>query len=234
MSHPVRRFLLPALVAVFAGLALACTAEEQPHTPSESAPVYVAIGASDSVGTGARNPPAEGWVSVLHSRMPAGTRLVNLGIGGLQMSQALDQVLPVAVDVDPSVVSVWLGVNDFAADVSLDAYRAGLDALLRGLRQDTSAQIYVANLPDLTLLPAFKDRERAALQVSVRDWNTAIAASVEANGAVLVDLYEGWTELRSRPEYISRDGLHPSSRGHRRIADLFWAAVGSRQSAVGE
>ena len=53
-------------------------------------------------------------------------------------------------------------------------------------------------------------------------WNLAIAESAARHGAVVVDLYTGWTELAGRPEYISRDGFHPSSRGHGRLADYVW------------
>src|SRR5207253_6993234 len=36
--------------------------------------------------------------------------------------------------------------------------------------------------------------------------------------AILVDLYQQWHELRDHPEYISEDGLHPSTLGYTRIA----------------
>lgn len=195
---------------------------------STSAPLFVAIGASDAVGTGARDPANEGWVGQLHRRMPSETRLVNLGIGGLRLDQALDQALPVTVDLQPSVITVWLAVNDFAAGVSLDRYRVDLEMLLATLARDTEAHVYVANLPDLALLPAFRDRDPAALRASVATWNEAIAASAAAHDATLVDLYTGWSELRERPDYISRDGLHPSSRGHRRLAEIFWQVIQAR------
>ena len=223
-----RRVLLGAVIAVAAALALACTSEERPAAVESVAPLYVAIGASDSVGTGARNPAEEGWVPVLHGKMPPGTRLANLGIGGLLTAQSLDQALPVALDLQPAVGTVWLGVNDYAGDVPLESYRADLDTLVGGLTRGTRATVYVANLPDLTLLPAFHEQNQVALRANVELWNAAIAGVVEANGAQLVDLYAGWSELRERREYISRDGLHPSTRGHRRLAELFWAAIQGR------
>jgi lysophospholipase L1-like esterase len=127
--------------------------------------------------------------------------------------------------LQPTVVTVWLGVNDFAANVPLDSYRADLDTLLGGLARGTRARVYVADLPDLTLLPAFKDRDPVALGELVTEWNAAIAATVQANGGTLVDLYDGWSELRQHPEYVSRDGFHPSTRGYRRLAELFWTAM---------
>lgn len=229
MRSPAVRSLIATIAALLVLAAVACTAEESTRPAPTAAPLYVAIGASDSVGTGARNPASEGWVPQLHQKMPPGTRLANLGIGGLQIHQAIDQVLPVAADLRPSIVTVWLAVNDFAAGVPLEAYRADLDTLLGALSQATQARIYVANLPDLSLLPAFRNHPPAELQAEVRRWNEVIAAAAAAHGAVLIDLFAGWSELRDHPEYISRDGLHPSSRGYRRLAEIFWEAISNGQ-----
>ncbi|MGE3595774.1 MAG: SGNH/GDSL hydrolase family protein, partial [Dehalococcoidia bacterium] len=69
-------------------------------------------------------------------------------------------------------------------------------------------------------------RDRAAPRAEVPRWNDAIAASDRAHAVVLVDLYSGWTELRDQQRnYVSRDGLHPTSRGYRRLAEIFWAAM---------
>src|SRR6266540_3306165 len=196
MPYPAVRAALAALLALLATMALACTAEEGARPKESAAPLYVAIGASDSVGTGARNPATEGWVAQLHQKMPAGTRLANLGIGGLQTQQAIDQALPVALDLQPSIVTVWLAVNDYAAGVPLAAYRADLDTLLGALAQGTRARVYVANVPDLTLLPVFRDRPPDALRADVALWNAAIAEAAAAHGATLIDLFTGWSELR--------------------------------------
>jgi acyl-CoA thioesterase-1 len=219
------RVLLVALTVLVALGATACTEEGASGPSRNAAPLYVAIGASDSVGTGARDPAREGWVPQLYAKMPAGTRLVNLGIGGLMLHQALEQVLPVAVDLQPSVVTVWLAVNDLAGGVPLDQYHTDLDELLGTLRRETSARVYIANIPDLTALPAFADRDATDLQADILRWNDAIAGSAERNDAVLVDLYAGWQELHERPDYVSRDGFHPSSIGYRRLAEIFWEAM---------
>ncbi len=225
VSLPARRMIIALALASFAILAAACERNDAPRPPVDAAPLYVAIGASDSVGTGSRNPAADGWVSRLHAKMASETRLANLGIGGLQLRQALDQSLPVAVDLQPSVVTLWMGVNDFAAGVVIDDYQTDLNIVLTTLARDTRARVYVANLPDLTLLPAFRERPRDALRADVQRWNEVIAEAVATHGAVLVDLHGGWSELRERPDLISRDGLHPSTRGHQRLADLFWQAM---------
>lgn len=220
-----RWLLLPILLLVF-GLSAACDRDDPSgNAAAPVVPLYLAVGASDAVGTGARDPGVDGWVVQLHRRMPGGTRLANLAIGGLTMRQAVEQVLPVAVDLRPSVVTVWLAANDVASGVPLESYLADLDTLLATLAGETEARVYVANLPDLTLLPAFRARPPVELRAEVLRWNEAIAAVAHRNGAELVDIYGGWTELRDRRDYISRDGLHPSTTGHRRLAELFWQTI---------
>ncbi|MGE3600014.1 MAG: GDSL-type esterase/lipase family protein, partial [Dehalococcoidia bacterium] len=178
MVQSAPRSLFGALIFVLALVVAGCTEQEQQGAVEQAQPRYVAIGASDSVGTGARDPARDGWVPQLHARMPAGTHLVNLGVSGLRMHQALEQSLPIAVDLQPSVVTIWLAVNDLAAGVTLDSYQVDLDIMLATLRQQTQARVYVANLPDLTYLPAFDNRDRAELSAEVQRWNDAIAASV--------------------------------------------------------
>ena len=182
---------------------------------------YVALGASDSVGVGASLPERESWVAVLHARLPAGSRLVNLGVSGSLLRQALDQQLPVALDADPDLVTVWLAVNDLNARVLLDRYTADLDTLLRSLREGSDATILVGNVPDMSTLPS---ASRMNLQPIPR-WNAQIEEVVARNGAQLVDLRDAWREVAEHPEYVSSDGFHPSTAGYVRLADRFFDAA---------
>lgn len=182
---------------------------------------YVALGASDSVGVGASSPDTENWPAVLHRKLPAGSRLVNLGVSGSLIRQALDQQLPVALDTDPDLITIWLAVNDYGARVPLPRYAADLDLLLSTLRATTRAAILVGNVPDLGVLPV-------AARFDLRDierWNRAIAELARRHGAVLVDLRPIWQEIAQHPEYISSDGFHPSTTGYQRLADVFYAAA---------
>jgi acyl-CoA thioesterase-1 len=213
------------LVAVaslaIAGGALRPTSGQAPARPL----TYVAIGASDSVGIGADAPEVEGWVPLLHRHLPPDSRLVNLGISGSLLRQALDQQLPVAVASDPDLVTVWLAVNDLNARVPLQRYRQELDTLLGTLRRDTRAAILIGNIPDVSRVPIYQQLERDAVRREVENWNRVIAEIAAKHGAVLVDLDAQWRGLGEHPEYVSRDGFHPSTAGYRRLADVFFDAL---------
>jgi lysophospholipase L1-like esterase len=186
--------------------------------------VFVALGASDAVGVGASGPD-QSWVADLHRKLPPGSKLVNLGISGEKLHEALDDELPVAVNANPDVVTVWLVVNDINARRPLDQYERDLDTMLGRLETQTHARIVVGNVPDLSAIPAYGGIDHAALADEINRWNAAISRQVNQHGATLVDLHGTWQELSVHPEYVGADGFHPSAEGYSRLADVFYAVM---------
>jgi len=188
--------------------------------------LYVAIGASDTFGVGADDPQTQSWPADLATHMGTGVRLINLGIPGELLHDALSVEVPIALDSHPNVITVWLAVNDIADGVSLASYARDLDTLLTRLQAGApQAKIAIANVPDLTLLPYFSNEDPAALTAKVLAFNTAISTITARHHVILVDLYQHLKELSTHPEYISGDGLHPSTLGYQRIAELFYQAL---------
>ncbi len=186
---------------------------------------YVAIGASDAFGVGTDDPTEDNWPTVLSHLLGSDTHLINLGIPGETVAEARQTELPIAIDAKPSLVTVWLGVNDIVQSVSVQDYESQLEALLRSLEQQTHAHVFVGNIPDLSLLSFFAGYDQTALRATISRWNAAIAQAVAASGASLVDLYAGWNELAAHPEYIAGDGLHPSTEGAQRLAGVFFSQI---------
>jgi acyl-CoA thioesterase-1 len=215
-----RRRLLLALPSLLL-LGTACRGDASTVQSAPRPLTYVAIGASDSAGVGANVPDQESWPAVLVRKLPVGSRLVNLGVSGSLLHQAIDQQLPVALDSDPDLVTVWLAVNDYAARVPLERYAADLDTLLGQLRAKSGAAVLVGNVPDLSALPS-------ASRFDLRDvdrWNVAIGEAAQRHGVTLVDLRATWREVTEHPEYISSDGFHPSTIGYQKLADLFYTSA---------
>ncbi|HAG97762.1 MAG TPA: hypothetical protein DCL75_02595, partial [Ktedonobacter sp.] len=103
---------------------------------------YVAIGASDTFGIGADDPQTENWPADLSVGLGTGVHLVNLGIPGITLHQALSVEVPVALDAHPNLVTVWLAVNDLANNVPLASYAHDLDLLLSRLQRDAPHGAY--------------------------------------------------------------------------------------------
>jgi len=197
------------------------------HIPS--GPItYVALGASDAVGVGSSQPGAQGYVPLVAARLPKGSHLLNLGISGERLHDALSEELPIALSTSPELVTVWLVANDFVGGVPYDAYIHDLNVLLGKLHANTHASLVMADLPDLTRLPAFANltaTQKAQMLVQIARWNAGIAAAAALYGVRLVDLFGHGSQLTAHPEYISGDGFHPSPLAYVQLADLFWGAI---------
>lgn len=205
--------------------------------PSSDGPqVYVAVGASETVGVGADDPATEAWPVVLQRRALHADRLVNVGVSGGTVDGALRAQLPAALAAEPDVVTVWLAVNDLVAGVPPRAYQRRLGRLVHALRRD-GAVVLVGNVPRLWRLPAYRaclpgERTEVAcvlpfvppeaeVRAEVATYNRVIRAVVRREGARLVDL----SGVPFGARLTSSDGFHPSTAGHRRIAAAFAARL---------
>jgi lysophospholipase L1-like esterase len=249
----VRRLLPGALLAL--ALLAACApggtapAPSRPGAVSSQRPsppppvVYAALGASETAGVGAQDPRAEAWPMVLfRTALPPTAVMYDLGIAGETTEAALAAELPAALSVRPSLVTVWLNVDDLVAGVGVADYEARLGQLVHALRQGGAARVLVANTPHLDRLPLYlaclagarecpfagRVPAPAALEAQVDAYDAAIARVVQREGATLVDLHAAGEVPDAHPDWVSGDGFHPSTAGHAAIAATFAAALASR------
>lgn len=235
VSYKARLSILLVCTVALTGLLAGCSSATSVATPSgpqvtpsattRPALVFVAIGASETFGTGADYPDRQNWPTDLRTQLPQGTQVINLGIPGVTAHEALQGELPEAMDSNPNIVTVWLGTNDIIQDVSLDQYQQDLDAILTKLDTLPHIHVAVANLADLTLLPRFSSDDQTTLKEQVSEWNDVISQEITAHSAILVDIFGHTEELTSHPEYLSPDGLHPSTQGYQQIANLFYQTL---------
>lgn len=199
------------------------------HQQKSGTPVtYIALGASDTFGIGANDPYNENWAADLEEKLGSNFHLINLGIPSITVHEALSEELPVALDAHPSLVTIWLAVNDLADGIDVSSYSHDLNTLISSLQADSPhVLIAMANVPDLTLLPYFNSYDPKSLQNKVRAYNTTIASIAQQHHVILVDLSH--FDLKHFPEYISNDGLHPSTIGYLQLAELFYNALQASQ-----
>ena len=201
------------------------TASPSP-TPTAASVRYVAIGASDTVGVGASDPAHGSWPARVATRLPAGATYANLGVSGSLASQASREQLPSAIAQRPTLVTIWLAVNDLNATVETAAYAQALGEIVDGLLQRTDATIFVGNVPDLRVVPVYAQVDKTVLLARVTAYNQVIAqvAARNARRVLVVDLFTGSAELVSSAT-VAQDGFHPSDAGYQLIADRFVAAM---------
>ena len=194
-----------------------------------STPVtYVALGASDAVGVGTNEPGSQGYVPLLAAHLQKGSHLLNLGVSGIRLHEALTQELPLALNTSPTLITIWLVANDFVGGVQYNGYMKDLNSLLQQLRASTKARIVMANLPNLTLLPAFSGQsasQKTKTVAEIQRWNTEIGVIAAHYTVTVVDLFSHQSQLTAHPEYISGDGFHPSPAGYVQLSNYFWDAI---------
>jgi acyl-CoA thioesterase I len=234
----VASLLLTGFSSSACGVAPSSGAGPSPAPPAKI--VYAAIGASETAGIGAGD-PRRAWPQVFSDDvLPRSAVLHNFGIPGATTVQALHDEVPAALAVHPTVVTVWLNVNDLINGVAAQDYEAQLRQLLRALRRGGQARVLVANTPDLAQLPAYRaclpDAPTGgphclipsqfmptpqAVATAVADYNAAISDAASQEGATLVDLHLNDGQIAQHPEWISADGFHPSEQGYAVIARQF-------------
>jgi acyl-CoA thioesterase I len=221
---------LGVLLAGCGSGAAAVTSSDTSALPPTQRPTYifVAIGASETFGTGADRPATQNWPTDLGAHLPRGTQVVNLGVPGITAPEAVQGELPEALDANANLVTVWLGTNDIKDGVSLGDFQQGLDTILTQLASKTHAHVAVANIPDLTLLPFFNSYDHKQLSGEVQAWNKVVAQEITAHQDILLDVYDQSSELLGHSDYLSQhpyDGLHHSTLGYQQIADYFYQVL---------
>ena len=203
---------------------------------------YAAVGASDSVGVGAAAPAEEAWPVVLHqTAMHENASIVNLGVSGSTVKDALAAQVGKAVGAAPRLVTVWLAVNDLVRLVPPQDYERDLEQLVKDLRRGGQTEVLLGNAPPIEKLPVVRaclpnppSEVRCRLPIRIPSaslvtarvdaYNQAIARIAERQGAVLVDLH-GSAQASFDGMLVASDGFHPSTEGHRRIAEVFAASL---------
>lgn len=235
-----------AASAVLAACAAGGDVEEPASgTSAGPRPVYVAIGSDETVGVGADRPTVEAWPQVLYrTALDPSTVFVNAASQDSSVADALDEQLPLALELRPTLVTVWLNRTDVATGTSVAVFERRYAELLRALRRGGRTEVIVATMPpDAPGDPASpdgigesdpaSDDDLADLSPDERNarvaaYNDAIRRIATAAGAKVVDLQSGVFDAGENDladRLVATDGQHPTTEGHARIAELFAEAL---------
>jgi hypothetical protein len=180
--------------------------EVQAAAPSDDrAPVtYVSLGTDETEARylGFPHSLRQAWPQVIfRTTLPQRAVFVNLADDGATVAEALDRQLPAALELAPSLATVWLTATDADEGTAPAAYETDLATLITALRRGGRTRVLVATSTALDPAPAL---------------DAAVERVTRATGADLVDLRRLDLGGASRPD----------RRSHRRLADAFARVLG--------
>lgn len=190
-----------------AGHPPAAAAERAAVKPSDDKrPVIVALGDSISAGFGVA--AGQAYPEVLEKelgRQGFSYRVVNAGISGDTTSGGLSRIDSVLAQ-KPELVIVELGGNDGLRGLPMSATRSNLEQIIQTLQK---ADIRVV-LAGMTLPPNYGADYIRSFEQVYKD----LARKYKVT--LIPFLLEGV----ATPEFMQKDGLHPTPEGHRRVAAI--------------
>lgn len=165
-------------------------------------------------------------------------RVVNTGIGGDKVADLVRRFGPDALDHDPQVVTIYVGVNDVwhsftrGEHVSDEDFEGGYRYLLDQLSATRPG------IPVLLVLPFVVDvdDEKASYHGELDRKVAIIRDLAKEFGCAVVDLEamleQAW-RVGHTPVSIAEDGVHPTIAGHRLIADTWLEAFAPLDHTTG-
>ena len=188
---------------------------------------YVALGASETYGVGA-NPVTNGYAYLLRDDLRlSASAFADVAIPGATLADAYQPELTNALSIQPTVCTVFFGVNDIRAGVPLAQFTSDLTDLVTTLHR-AHARVLIVGIPELSDLPALHSFPAADLAAATQQWNAAVHGVATATGSAFLSLTDYSHELATHPEEIALDGLHPSNLGHARLAQVIFATLTSQ------
>jgi acyl-CoA thioesterase I len=188
--------------------------------------VYVALGDSTGAGVGAVN---GGYVLRLYNRMlpqRPGSQLANLCVSGATTGDLIRGQLDRGVEKNPQLVTLGIGINDIGHSVPLEQFAENYERILSTLKEKTTAQIVVTNIPDISSAPVVPSTLRGRYHEQIQTFNQRLEEIAKRHDVTVFDIYSITNrELPSHPEYFSRDGFHPSDEGYELWATEMWPTI---------
>lgn len=193
---------------------------------ASSSLVYVALGDSLTAGVGA-NSYDETYPHLLAHYFAGNDFSVNMkvrAVPGAKTGDLLNGLLPAAINDNPDIVTLLIGVNDIHGQISVEDFEVNYDKILSRLTQETRAKIYIINVPyigaDNLLLPPYNylfDRR-------TKQYNEVVYRLAVKYNLKYIDLYTQTEELfKKNGSHYAADFFHPSTQGYKIWADLIYA-----------
>jgi acyl-CoA thioesterase-1 len=187
---------------------------------------YIALGDSYTICTGASN-ESKAWPSILGRRLEEKTgqkvALTNPAVNGYTTLDLIRDELPLVQRLNPSLVTVLIGVNDLVQGRSLARYDTSLAEIYDALQGRT---VFAISIPSWYFVPAaaqFGGSDR--VERLTRQFNDVAHEQSSAHGYRWIDIGPASRSRIGAPGWIASDDLHPGDAQYAAWADVIWEEV---------
>lgn len=156
-----------------------------------------------------------------------GREVIHTGIAGNSSAEGLKRFAEDVISKEPTHVVLLFGTNDTRADAphkfqTPEQFAENLRQMIAAC-QAVQAQVVLCTLPPIKYDTYFTRHEtteferRGGLHKIVKDMRKAVIQVGKEFDLPVVDLNK---QLQKTPEWMHKDGVHPSPQGNRIIAEL--------------
>jgi lysophospholipase L1-like esterase len=202
------------------------------NTPNEKI-TYVSLGDSLTSGSGADNYETGTYPYMLSQKMGDGTKEVifkNLGIAGITSKGLIEQELDKAIEAQPDIITLLIGVNDIHHRVSAKEFKNNYQTIINKLRINTKAEIYLIDIPFIGYTSTEYSASDPYYDTTTKEFNKIIKELSAGDKLHYVSLYTPTKVLfMTSGDHYWKDSFHPSTKGYRIWADTILISVSNKK-----
>lgn len=195
-------------------------------------PRFLALGDSYTIGEGLE--PADSWpyllVQALRKRDVAIEIPTVIAQTGWTTADLLAALAQQRSSLQPpyDLITLMIGVNNQYQGLPIEQYQQELEALLAeatALAGGQAERVCLLSIPDWSITPYAKDRDREAIAAEIQAMNKIPARLAYQTGAAFFNITEESRLVRYGDVYLSADGLHYSAKMNVRWVEHFFFRV---------
>ncbi len=198
------------------------------NNAASSSLTYVALGDSLTAGVGV-NDYEDSYPYLLAQYFAGNSYRINLqsrSYPGLKTADLVKDYLPEAIDDNPDVATLLIGVNDIHGQISAKEFGRNYEEILKRLTSETEAKVYAINIPLLGSRNLLLPPHNWFLNFKTRQFNKIIKKLTDKYSVKYIDLYTPTEKFfRENGSHYAADFFHPSAEGYKIWADLIYADI---------
>jgi len=142
---------------------------------------------------------------------------------GAKTSDLIRDLLTTAINDRPDIITLLIGVNDIHGNVSKKEFAKNYAEILRRLKAETKAKIFVISIPYIGTDKLFLPPYDSYFKQETIEYNKIIKELAQVNNVEYVDLYTPTENMFKNTALCSIDLFHPSAEGYSLWSEIIYA-----------